>query len=186
MPYRIAALAVLAVISLGTQGASLHKCRSSDGRLYYSDVPCPAQTETVHKGKLNSSDSDVPEPAPTPRNIETIRPQFAAALASLSGLRTAVLEHYMSNGKWPNHLLQMGFTPESMNSSLIDEVRMSNYEGEIEATLNKKTFGKDKKIVLTPKPILGGSQMEWQCATNINKQLLGTDMHPLCESKKLP
>ena len=176
--FRTALIAVmLLTICVASQARTLHKCKMPDGSFRYSDTGCPKEADTVKKKNMRGPE---PERFLSQTEIDTLKPLLIQAVASLTGVRTSVAEYYLSNGNWPKNITQMGFTPDSMNSSLINQVEITNDNGNIEATLSEQ-FGQEKKVNLTPRFVLGGTQAEWRCTSNVSKQLLAKDSPPYCE-----
>jgi hypothetical protein len=93
--------------------------------------------------------------------------QLAEVYSLLQPLKITMLEYYMMNGDWPSSLADIRLKPEEMTDGrYLDKVRLGK-NGEIMAYLSD-TFGKDKKLSLAPRSIMGGMQTRWECSTNVN------------------
>jgi hypothetical protein len=93
--------------------------------------------------------------------------QLAEVYSLLQPLKMTMLEYYMMNGDWPSSLADIRLKPEEMTDGrYLDKVRLGK-NGEIMAYLSD-TFGKDKKLSLAPRSIMGGMQTRWECSTNVN------------------
>jgi uncharacterized protein DUF4124 len=62
-------MAVAALVACNAH-AEIFKCTSADGRILYSDVPCPASS----RGEVIVPDDNAPIPAPKPRPPEAAAP----------------------------------------------------------------------------------------------------------------
>jgi hypothetical protein len=91
----------------------------------------------------------------------------------------------MMNGDWPSSLSDIRLRPEEMTDGrYLDRVRVGK-NGKIMAYLSD-TFGKDKKLSLAPRSIMGGMQTRWECTTNLNtKGMIGMSNMNCREDKKL-
>ena len=93
--------------------------------------------------------------------------QLAEVYSLLQPLKMTMLEYYMMNGDWPSSLADIRLKPEEMTDGrYLDKVRLGK-NGEIMAYLSD-TFGKDKKLSLAPRSIMGGMQTRWECSTNVD------------------
>ena len=93
--------------------------------------------------------------------------QLTEVYSLLQPLKMTMLEYYMMNGDWPSSLADIRLKPEEMTDGrYLDKVRLGK-NGEIMAYLSD-TFGKDKKLSLAPRSIMGGMQTRWECSTNVN------------------
>lgn len=182
----------------GAMGGSLFKCKGPDGGMIFSDSPCPENAEQLEHTRIEPEpvepvelpedgiSGDVPGlPAPMPPEVSEAyqyAAQFTQALSSLSPVKMSVAQYYARNGAWPKSLGAMGFDEKTMRSKQIERVDIRR-GGEIRARLDREIFGKKRKISLTPKPVMGGMQIEWRCEANIPAHLLSVQGFSMCTSK---
>jgi hypothetical protein len=173
--------------SLGTR---LYKCATPGGSVSYSDKPCPRQAQTLKEEKLSSfrigghvGDTEFVDDNPTPDApaLFLFRSRFSNILNSLTPLRMLITQYYMERREWPKSLDDLGFEPQSMHSSQIEQVRIMKH-GKIVAAL-KPRLGANKYLILNPRPALGETQIEWQCWSNFPRLLLGGGEMELCTSR---
>lgn len=89
----------------------------------------------------------------------------------------------MDRGQWPENLQALGFKPQSMQSEYIASTRIKK-DGSIVALL-KSALGENKLIVLSPKPAMGNTTLDWQCSSNFTVTLLGESNAGLCDSREI-
>jgi len=193
---RIIAFVTLATLAAYASASSLYKCQSANGRFVYSDTPCRKDAETIYK-KQSSPDisgsvgrDEFVEPDKTGESeaqadvtaAYVFRARFVSAMSSLAPIKVASTEYHMTQGKWPRDLQELGLDSKTVNSSLVDRVTIKD-GGAIVADLNQ-SFGTRKKIVLTPKVVMGGTQVEWSCASNFTSAQLGGPQK-ICDSRNV-
>jgi len=193
---RIITFAALTTLAAYASASSLYKCQSANGRFVYSDTPCRKDAETIYK-KQSSPDisgsvgrDEFVEPDKTGESESqadvtaayVFRARFVSAMSSLAPIKVASTEYHMTQGKWPRDLQALGLDPKTVNSSLVDRVIIKD-GGAIVADLNQ-SFGMRKKIVLTPKVVMGGTQVEWGCASNFTSVQLGGPQK-ICDSRNV-
>jgi hypothetical protein len=88
----------------------------------------------------------------------------------------------MMNGSWPETPQAMGFNPEKLKSSQVEQVLMAD-KGAIVTWLSSD-FGAEKKLVLTPSPVMDGTSFEWRCLANFPAQAMNPSGNRLCESRR--
>jgi len=173
-------------------GASFYRCESSEGKTSFSDKPCPANSKTTVKGRLNSSrlsgsigrkEFTDDKPLPGLQAVYIFRAKFSSILQSLAPLRISITRYYMDRGQWPENLQALGFKPQSMQSEYIASTRIKK-DGSIVALL-KSALGENKLIVLSPKPAMGNTTLDWQCSSNFTVTLLGESNAGLCDSREI-
>jgi hypothetical protein len=97
--------------------------------------------------------------------------QLANVYSMLQPLKIRMTEYYMMNGEWPVSLSDIRLDPEEMtDGQYLEKVRLGN-NGQILAYLSD-TFGKGKRMSLSPQSIMGGMQTRWNCTTNVNTDAL--------------
>ena len=183
---------LLGLPPLAGSAATLYKCRAADGTISYRDSPCADRAATLATRKLKRTripdavdDEEYLEPDAGPVDEQALyvfKAQFQQALSSLTPLRVASVEYFMNTGEWPKDFKAVGVDKKSMSSSFIDGVRIAP-QGRIVAELNEQKFGQQKKIVLTPHQVMGGTTVEWQCSSNFTPRLLGSDATRICQSR---
>lgn len=195
MLHKIIAFTAFVLFVTNAHAANLYKCQAADGKYLYSDKPCVENTKTIYKKKSAPNISGsvgrgefvdtkaTEEPAPDQAATYIFRARFVSVVASLTPVKMAAVEYLMLQGKWPKNLQDLGLDPRSVNSSLVDQVKIKD-DGVIVATLDQ-SFGKYKKIVLTPKTVMGGTHVEWHCASNFTRAQLGDGQQQICESRKI-
>lgn len=173
-------------------GANFYKCESSDGKVGFSDKPCPTKSITTQKGKLNSfritgsvGRNEFPdeEPDRDENAVFIFRAKFSSILQSLTPLRQSITQYYMERGQWPDNMEALGFEQQAMQSQQIDSVRIKK-NGKIVAQLNAN-LGEHKMIILNPKPAMGATTVDWQCWSNYPRSLLGGGELEICGSREI-
>ena len=97
--------------------------------------------------------------------------QLANVYSMLQPLKIRMTEYYMMNGEWPASLTDIRLEPEEMtDGQYLEKVRLGE-NGQILAYLSD-TFGKGKRLSLSPQSIMGGMQTRWVCRTNVNTDAL--------------
>lgn len=189
---RLIALFILLLVSLPVMAANFYKCKSSSGDITFNDKPCPKESKTTDKGKLNSfrisgtvgsKEYTDNSPEPDTQTALIFRAKFTGILESLTPLKRTITQYYFERGKWPEDLEAMGFDNQSMQSKDIRDVRIKK-NGKIVAML-KERHGKNKIIILNPKPAMGGTSLDWQCWSNFPRSLLGGGELEICGSRHI-
>jgi len=179
-----------ALFSTNSIASSFYRCESSDGKTSFSDKPCPTKSKTTDKGKLNSfrisgtaSNKEFTDDksAPNQQAVFIFRAKFSNILQSLTPLRMSITRYYMERGQWPNNLKDLGFKAKAMQSAHIASTRIKK-NGRIVASL-KPALGENKIIILSPKPAMNNTTIDWQCSSNFTSVLLGDA--ELCDSRKI-
>lgn len=189
---RIPTLFIFTIISLPVMSANFYRCESSTGEVTFSDKPCPKESQTTDRGKLNSfrisgtvSREEFTDDSPerSPESILIFRSKFTNILQSLVPLRNTINQYYMDRGEWPENMKSLGFDQQAMNSRDIDSVRIRT-NGKVVARLNSR-HGDNKIIVLSPKPALSNTKLDWQCWSNFPRSLLGSGELEICGSRHI-
>lgn len=169
--------------------ASYFKCVGPDGSIIFSDTECPDEAEivtekTLKPGALNGRiGQEVYNDGNTSMSLDEMikmRGRLAEGLASLSTIKMAITEYQAMQADWPHSLQDIGFDSERMNSQYIENVGVGQ-NGAIIANL-RENFGEGKIIVLTPRNVMDGTQLEWDCAANFSPLLM---QELSCESRKI-
>jgi hypothetical protein len=187
---RASALMFLTIFSLPLLAANFYRCETSNGRVTFSDKPCPKTAKTTDQGKLRSFrisgtvgkeeyTDDAPEP--DPQSVLIFRSKFTGILESLTPLRTTINQYYMERGKWPENMEALGFDQQAMSSRDVDSVKIKK-NGRVIAKLNSR-HGENKIIVLAPIPAMGNTKLDWQCWSNYPSSLLGRGELEICGSR---
>ena len=192
MPLLPLYLAGLLLLTSNAVGANFYKCENTDGKITFSDKPCPTTSTLTKKGKLHSfrisgtigkNEFTDDQPKRDNNSIFIFRAKFSEILQSLTPLRQSITQYYMDRRHWPENLKSLGFEQKTMRSKHIDLVKiMAN--GKIVATLNPG-LGNDKYIILAPKPAMGDTIIDWQCWSNFPRLLLGYSETEACESRQI-
>jgi len=107
--------------------------------------------------------------------------KFSQAFVLISPLRIMSMQQHSMNGEWPTKLEQIGMDEEdTSDGQYIDKVRLGN-QGEIVALLSKE-FGTKRVLKLSPKSIMGGTNIRWQCYTNLPVKQINTLSNFNCKS----
>ncbi len=90
--------------------------------------------------------------------------KLSSVLSTLTLIKTISTEFYLSEGRWPNQLSDLGMTREQVRAEpFIDD--MDVRDGAIYADLSSN-FGDGATIRLAAKEALGGAQINWVCEMN--------------------
>lgn len=185
-------LVILLSFSSLALGANFYKCETSDGKVTFSDKPCPTKSTTTKKGRLNSfritgsvGNEEFPDDEfnPDDKTVFIFRAKFSGILQSLTPLRQSITQYYMERRQWPDNMEALGFEQQAMKSQRIDNVRIKK-NGKIVALLNAK-MGENKIIILNPKPAMGATSIDWQCWSNYPHSLLGGGELEICGSREI-
>jgi hypothetical protein len=99
---------------------------------------------------------------------------FTKVMSSTNIFKLGIVEHYASTGNYPRSLREIGMESESFALGPIDSVKLSDTgSGQLRIKLASRFFGEKKYILLTPVEIMGGMSIEWMCASNMNRRLIG-------------
>jgi len=179
---------------------AVYKCTNAQGEVAYQDSEC--QDGAVEKKMHVAVPSTPPEPRPALTAEQqqlaqnafvdegspiVIRAELSNVLATLSPIKMRLIEYYAYAGKWPNSLADIDLKASEMTSSHIDKMTLSDIGGNtrgIKAYLNP-SFGENKRLILMPKSVMGGTSFEWQCFANFNKKSLVYGGQQLGESRVL-
>ncbi len=101
------------------------------------------------------------------------RAKLAKVMTFSSTLKVYVLEHYMSQGEWPQNamLMKWGMDQEVLNDALIEQIQLDS-DGAINLFLDSATFGSKTQLRLIPKD--KGATVLWRCETNFSESLAST------------
>lgn len=92
--------------------------------------------------------------------------KFSQAYSLISPIRIMALQHYSMHGAWPTKLEQIGMSEDdTSDGQFIDKITLGS-NGEIVALLSKE-FGKKRVLKVSPKSVMGGMNVRWQCYTNL-------------------
>ncbi len=190
-------LIVLLTLQIENTPAAFYKCKAPNGEITYQATACEQQTEAVgidtktllkEPSKINNE-----EYRATTHEIGLdnsgealiFRARFVAALASLKPLTITLSDYYWQNGVWPTKFKQIGIEKKELHNARIDSVKLER-NGVIHAYLNRE-YGSNKQIMLTPKTVMGGQELEWECASNFPKALLSDQDHysSVCKSRMI-
>ncbi len=104
----------------------------------------------------------------------------------LSPLKTYVAMYYAENGKHPENFKQLGIPDEDMNDGeYIKQVKILP-EGALRVELTE-FFGTGMSLTLKQQTIMGGTQIKWQCYSNLPQEMLaiGYASSHICEQETL-
>lgn len=144
-------------------------------------MSAPAAVSTLQQSQLPPI---MPVANTTPDYTSYLRTaQLSQVYALLQPVKITMTEYYMMHGKWPSRLEDIKLKPEEMtDGQYLEKVRLGD-NGQILAYLSD-TFGKDKRLSLTPKSIMGGMQTRWDCTTNLNTNKLHGLINSNCSEDK--
>jgi len=115
-----------------------------------------------------------PKPPALPLQVENLYVQRAALANVFSRvvvLKTYVAIYYAENGKHPENFKQLGMADEDMNDGeYIKQVKILP-EGSLRVELTD-FFGKGRFLTLTQHAIMGGTQIKWECFSNLAPEVL--------------
>ena len=155
-PFRCAAIAWL-VLAVGTAAAPAARA-SEDGSDEESVASEPAPP------------AEATPPAGIAERQTLLRAKLATALGQLAPIKIMMTEHFFTMGAWPVSPGEVGLDAEELTSSVIAGVTFES-DGTIVARLSPD-FGKDRALRLAPKPVMGGTSLEWQCRANLAPAVL--------------
>jgi len=96
---------------------------------------------------------------------------FSQALSLIQPIKLMVVMHYTSNGEWPTSIEQIGIAEGDTNDGrYIDRIKLGS-SGLILTTLGKD-FGTERVIKMSPRSIMGGTSIRWNCTSNLSQKLL--------------
>lgn len=182
-------LSILTIVSLlvsqAAFGLSVIKCQDAEGAIAYAEAMCPPGHTQVTKIKYNEyraaksvshksleKGAEFPEQEqPLPRtSIKLFQSRLTQALGSVSAVKTSMKEYYLTQGKWPGTLKDLGFAARDMTTDFITKTEVTP-KGQISITLDD-VFGENKEVWFYPKLEMGGTQMKWVCYANFPNSLL--------------
>jgi len=188
-------LLITALLLLPIQASAFYKCSDNQGGISYQKAPCSGAStqKKVHvyipkkSGIENSSEFTEAKPAGSEQSTEQSKAimlsKLSAAINSLAPIKASSAQYFHMNGHWPKKLSDIGVDKKSVKSSHINAVKL-NKKGGIVAQLNS-SYGENKKVLLQPKNILGGTNLEWTCYANFTKAAMFFNNHSICESRKI-
>ncbi len=98
--------------------------------------------------------------------------KFTQVFHQITPIKVVIHEFYVTYGHYPESLDELGFNAKSFDTGeLIRGIQLSK-TGEIRIDLNSETFGKRKHLILSPKEIMGGMNIEWSCSSNLERNLV--------------
>ena len=128
--------------------------------------------------------ANVPAPAPaspteSPSLLSGLRDRLmgnsvkkskvANALSLVSPLRMPIVEHYLSENEWPASFAQLNIDPVQLREpGAIDSVEL-RLGGVLHVNLAASEFGAGQYLQLIPRETMSGTQMSWDCRTNLEK-----------------
>ncbi|MDH5473201.1 MAG: pilin [Gammaproteobacteria bacterium] len=95
--------------------------------------------------------------------------KLANIMAMITPVRMHVMQFYNMNGDWPANLGDVGLDTDTMTDGENIETVKLDKNGEIRVLLTK-AYGNGKFISLKPRSIMGGTNIKWDCSTNLNKK----------------
>lgn len=184
------AAAALSTCAGTAAAAKLFKCVDASGRTQYQQVPCEGEqqqnrvkvyTGPRDPGEMSWKPYEATDDEPAVVDPRRFTARFFSAISSLGPVKVALAQYYHERGSWPRTLREVGYEPREMNSALVDKVVIGS-EGAIVAQLGAE-FGQDKTLVLRPKPVMGGTSIEWQCHANFPAQAMMMAGEHFCRSR---
>lgn len=185
----------LLLVALPMQASAFYKCDDGQGEISYQKYPCgptatqkqvrvyvPKQTGLENTSEFTGDDTATPASTPDQSAIQ-LYSEISTAIASLTPIKMSAMEYHSMNGSWPKKLADIRLNKKAMKSRHIESVKLAK-QGRIIAHLNKR-FGSNKKIILKPKEVLGGTNLEWVCYANFTKSALSYNNRAICESKNI-
>lgn len=196
---------IVLILAFPSSVFAAYKCTDTNGRVGYQDQPCaegavekeirlyspPEQgvSNGAFKPKVSAdpavSDGDVSgdKMSFVDESSMLLRTHLAGVLSSLSPIKIRVIEYYYNTGVWPQKLKDIDLDKDEMTSREINTIVLGD-EGGIYAYLDEQ-FGEDKKVVLMPKRVMGGTSVEWECFANFSVKRLAYRGRALCESRAI-
>ncbi len=102
------------------------------------------------------------------------RAALANVLALVVPLKTAIASYYVEIGKQPENFSQLGLQAGEMtDGNYIKHVKILP-DGALRIELSE-FFGSGHYLVLTQQSVMGGSQIKWQCVSNLPEETLALD-----------
>jgi hypothetical protein len=137
-------------------------------------APAARASEDGGDEESRASEPAPPAEATPPAGIAErqalLRAKLATALGQLAPIKLMMTEHFLTVGAWPASPGDVGLEPQELTSSVIAGVAFES-DGTIVARLSPD-FGKDRVLRLAPKPVMGGTSLEWQCRANLPPAVL--------------
>lgn len=189
---------IVLILAFPSSVFAAYKCTDTNGRVAYQDQPCvegavekeirlyspPEQgvSDGVFRPKVSADPSVSDDEMPfLDGSSMLLRTRLASVLSSLSPIKIRVIEYYYNTGVWPQKLKDIDLDKDEMTSREINTIVLGD-EGGIYAYLDEQ-FGEDKKVVLMPKRVMGGTSVEWECFANFSDKKLANRGRALCESR---
>lgn len=185
----------LLLVAIPMQASAFYKCDDGLGEISYQNHPCsPTATQKkvrvyIPKQTGMENATEYTEENTTTNTSTANQPamqlysEISTAVASLTPIKMSAAEYHNMNGSWPKKLSDIRLDKKAMTSRHIESVKLAK-QGQIIAHLNK-SFGSNKKIILKPKEVLGGTNLEWTCYANFVKSSLSYNNRSICESKNI-
>ncbi len=105
-------------------------------------------------------------------NIFYKKAQLSQVFAIVLPIKLVYIEFYMTEGRYPNSLDELGFDEKSFDTGeLIENIQLSKKDG-IRINLDSDTFGQKKYLIYMPKNIMGGMNIQWSCSSNVERKLI--------------
>ena len=96
--------------------------------------------------------------------------KLANALVMVTPLKMQVTQYYLERGDWPASFVDLQLNPTAMREpGLIEQVAL-RLGGVIQLDLDETEFGAGQYLQLIPREAMGGTQMAWDCRTNLEAQ----------------
>lgn len=177
------------------QVSAFYKCDNGQGEISYQKYPCsptaaqkqvrvyiPKQTGIENVTEYTEETTAINQPTSDQETMMFLS-KLNTAIASLTPIKISSAQYHNMNGSWPKKLSDIRLDKKTMKSSHIKTVKLAK-QGRIIAYLND-SFGTNKKIILKPENILGGTGLEWACYANFTKSALSYNNNPICKSKMI-
>ncbi len=109
--------------------------------------------------------------------------QVAQVLNSLTQIKHISYQYYAEYGNFPKSMQDMGLEPQDMtDGKYIKSVNINN-KGAIIATLTDK-FKDGRHVALVPGVTMGGTQISWQCLTDVAIEGAVPEQFMACEVRR--
>ena len=114
--------------------------------------------------------------AETPTNdtasIYRVKAQLANLLATISPIKIMLIEYYMNEGQYPKTLNDIGLERSEMKAAKGINDLILTEDGSILVKLDK-SLGESHIMMLSPKFVMGGMKVEWQCKVSLATYIPG-------------
>lgn len=133
----------------------------------YSTALAPEQpAQSINYSELAQTNSSNPEAIAVYKK----KAIFSMAVADVHALKIMVFQHYLDTGKWPENLLDLGLDKDSMKSRSVNGVWLER-DGVLAFELTKD-LGSNMHVKLVPEMVMGGSNLQWSCFSNLPSPVL--------------